>query len=155
MIYDSDRIAFKPNIFCWLNMYICCNLWFMVKLFYKNSIFVVWVAFYLIFLFFKPNMCICYLLLMIIITFKALYRIFCNTVCMHLFYEWYIFNVVTHSVMIQVFNIFTKHSFYTMSGIFILLPTFVTQQYEDCIKTHARSRVQSVVFLLKHDIEFL
>ena len=39
--------------------------------------------------------------------------------------------------------------------MFILLPTFVTQQYDDFIKTHAWSRVQSVVFILKHDIEFL
>ena len=42
-----------------------------------------------------------------------------------------------------------------MSGIFISLPTFVTQQYDDFFKTYAWSRVQSVVFLLKHDIEFL
>ena len=72
MIYDSGRILLH-NIFWWLNkiMYICYNVWFMIKLFFKNPIFMVWVAFCLTYLLFKPNMYIFYLLFMIMIPFKT------------------------------------------------------------------------------------
>ena len=60
MIYDSGR---KPNLFGWLNiMYICYNVWFVTKLFFKTPIFVVWVAFCLTYLFFKPNMYILFVI---------------------------------------------------------------------------------------------
>ena len=63
---------FLPNIFWWLNlMYICYNVWFMIKLFFKNPILMVWVAFCLTYLFLKPNMYIFYLLFMIMIPFKT------------------------------------------------------------------------------------
>ena len=65
------------------------------------------------------------------------------------------FRNVLISVMMMIIIILITNFLYTMPGIFILLPTFVTRQYDDFIKTHAWSRVQSVVFLLKHDIDFM
>ena len=43
----------------------------MIKLFFKNPIFMVWVAFCLTYSFLKPNMYIFYLLFMIMIPFKT------------------------------------------------------------------------------------
>ena len=43
----------------------------MIKLFFKNPIFMVWVAFCFTYLFLKPNMYIFYLLFMIMIHFKT------------------------------------------------------------------------------------
>ena len=58
-------------------MYICYNVWFMTKLFFKNPIFMIWVAFCPTYLFFKPNMYIFYLLFMIMIPFKTQYVYMC------------------------------------------------------------------------------
>ena len=101
----------------------------MTKLFFKNPIFMIWVAFCLTYLFFKPNMYIFYLLFMIMIPFKTQY------ICIHVFFTYgTFFNVVTH-FFYQDSSIydFNHILFYTMSGIFILLRTF----------------------LLKHDVDFL
>ena len=105
-----------------------------MKLFFKSPIFMVWVAFCLTYLFLKPNMYIFYLLFMIMIPFKTKYKIFCNTICIHLFFAYGTFLTLSHIFFmgIQVFMILIIYCFYTMSGIFILLP----------------------IFLLKHDIDF-
>ena len=57
-------------------MFICYNVWFMIKLFFKNPVFMVWVAFCLTYLFFKPNMYIFYLLFMIMIPLKCNIELF-------------------------------------------------------------------------------
>ena len=49
----------------------------MTNLFFKNPIFMIWVAFCLTYLIFKPNMYIFYLLLMIMIPFKTQYVYMC------------------------------------------------------------------------------
>ena len=119
-------LFFKPNmhIFYLLFMimihfdimYISYNVWFMIKLFFKNPISMVWVAFY---------MYIFYLLFMIMIPFKTWYRVFCNTLCIHLFFTYGTFLTLSHIfIRIQVFMILIMYCFYIMSGIFILLPTF-------------------------------
>ena len=74
MIYDSGRILLTQYIL--VTQYICYNVSFMITLFFKNPIFMVWVAFCLTYLFLKPNMYIFYLLSMIMIPFKTKYRIF-------------------------------------------------------------------------------
>ena len=101
-------------------MYICYNVWFMTKLFFKNPIFVVWVAFCLAYLFFKPNMYIFYLLFMIMIPFKTWYRFFCNTICIHLFFTYGTSLMLSHIFLtrIPVFMILIMYCFYTMSGFF-------------------------------------
>ena len=69
MIYDSGRILLTQNIL--VTQYNLYNVWFMIKLFFKNPIFMVWVTFCLTYLFLKPNMYIFYLLFIIKIPFKT------------------------------------------------------------------------------------
>ena len=60
----------------------------MTKLFFKNPIFMVWVALCPTYLFFKPNMYIFYLLFMIMIHFKTYYRIFATQYVYIVFHVW-------------------------------------------------------------------
>ena len=107
----------------------------MIKLFFKNPVFMVWVAFCLTYLFFKPNMYIFYLLFMIMIPLKCNIELFATQYVYICFSTYGTFLTLSHFcfIRIQVFMILIIYCFDTMSGIFILLPTF----------------------LLKHDTDFL